>query len=87
MTAALGCDELATFMRTALTRQDYAFDKQLEAYDRLNRALDQPVAVLFVNRGIMALPARLARRNKALAAIVELGSPVPMLKLCMARYD
>jgi hypothetical protein len=87
MTAALGCDELATFMRTALTRQTYVFDKQLDVYDRLNRALDQRIAVLFVSRGIMALPARLARRNKALAAIVKLGSPVPMLKLCTARYE
>lgn len=87
LTAALGCDELATFMRTALARQSYAFASTLDDYDKLNRALDQPVAVLFTRRGIMALPARLAERNKAMATIVERGSPVPTLKLCAARYD
>jgi hypothetical protein len=86
MTAVLGCDELATFMRTALARQAYAFGPTLDDYQKLNRALDQPSAVPFVKRGIMALPARLAQRNRALAAIVQLGSPVPMLKLCTARY-
>jgi hypothetical protein len=86
LTAALGCDELATFMRTALARQSYAFGSTLDQYDRLNRALDQRIAVLFSKRGIMALAARLAQRNKALAAIVEHGSPVPMLKLCTAHY-
>jgi len=86
MTATLGCDELATFMRTALARQSYAFNDTLEDYRTLNRVLDQPSAVLFVRRGIMKLPARLAERNKALARIVKLGSPVPMLKLCTARY-
>ncbi len=87
LTAALGCDELATFMHTALAQQSYAFGSTLDSYDRLNRALDQRIAVLFTHRGIMKLPARLAQRNKALAAIVERGSPVPMLKLCSARYD
>jgi hypothetical protein len=86
MTATLGCDELATFMRTALARQSYAFGRELEDYQKLNRALDQPAAVLFVRRGIMKLPARLAERNKALGAIVAAGSPVPMLELCAARY-
>jgi hypothetical protein len=87
LTAVLGCDELATFMQTALERQSYAFGPALDEYQKLNRALDQRSAVLFVKRGIMKLPARLAQRNKALAAIVQLGSPVPMLELCMARYD
>ena len=86
LAAALGCDELATFMRTALARQNYAFATTLDSYDKLNRALDQRIAPLFSSRGIMALPARLAQRNKALAAIVERGSPVPMLELCSARY-
>jgi hypothetical protein len=86
MTSVLGCDELATFMRTALARQSYAFGPALDAYQRLNRALDQRSAVLFIKHGINALPARLARRNKELAAIVQLGSPVAMLKLCGARY-
>lgn len=86
MTATLGCDELATFMRTALARQSYAFGHTLDEYQKLNRALDQPAAVQFLRHGIMKLPARLARRNDALAAIVRLGSPVPMLKLCSARY-
>jgi hypothetical protein len=86
LTAALGCDELATFMQTALARQSYAFASTLDEYDRLNRALDRRIAPLFIKSGIMSLPARLAQRNKALAAIVERGSPVPTLKLCTARY-
>ncbi len=86
LTAALGCDELATFMQTALARQNYAFASTLEGYDDLNRALDRRIAPLFVKRGIMSLPARLAQRIKALAAIVERGAPAPTIKLCAARY-
>ena len=86
LAAALGCDELASFMLTALAPQSYAFGRTLDSYERLNRALDQRIAVLFVDRGIMALPARLAERNKALAAIVERGSPIATLSLCMQRY-
>ena len=86
LTAALGCDELARFMDTALSASgDY--EEPLFRYLGLANALDGRIASLLGARGIASEDAQAAEKREALSAAAKLGNPVEVLELCVARFS
>ena len=84
--AQLACDELADFMTKALESQESDYGNELAEYRELGRKLDAPLGAGLKSRAGEGLEGQQAERRKALSAAARLGSPVAVLKQCIARY-
>lgn len=84
--AQLGCSVLGEYLSKALASQEAAYGDDLFGYRQLGTSLDQRVASKLGARGIEGFDATKTARDKALAKVVKIGSPVPVMKACIAKY-
>lgn len=83
--AQLGCYELGEYLRSALEEKgDYAND--LADFRELGTKLDAAIGPGLRAHAGADFEAQKAERHKALAAIAQAGSPVPVLRECKAKF-
>ena len=85
--AELGCSELAQFTATALEADKAHYAAQLSDYRRLKTRLSDRLGPALRSRAGSNLTAQRAAGDKALAAIVQRGSPVALLDQCLKQFD
>jgi hypothetical protein len=83
--AQLGCDELGDFMRSALEEQG-EYDNEISEYRNLSNKLDVPLGAGLRSRVGAGVEAQAEERRKALAKIAKAGSPVAVMRECLARF-
>jgi hypothetical protein len=76
--AELGCDELGEFINKALARQSADYGNELGELARFNRTVDRQIGG--------QSRSQTEERRKALAAIVESGQPMAVMRQCMERF-
>ena len=84
--AQLGCSELAQFTATALEADKATYGAQVTEYRRLRTKLSDRLGPALRSRAGSNLTAQRAAGDKALAEIVQLGSPVAVLDQCLKRF-
>jgi len=84
--ARLGCYELGSFLNRSLQSQTLAYGNRLSDYGSLRRRLDYAVGASLRQRGATTKAAQDRLRTRALATMVELGSPAAVMDQCLARY-
>jgi hypothetical protein len=84
--AELGCSELAQFTATALEADKAHYADQLSDYRRLKTKLSDRLGPALRSRAGSNLTAQRAAGDKALAAIVQRGSPVALLDQCLKQF-
>lgn len=84
--AELGCSELAQFTATALEADKANYGAQVSEYRRLRTKLSDRLGPALRSRAGLSLGAQRAAGDKALAEIVQLGSPVAVLDQCRKRF-
>jgi hypothetical protein len=82
----LGCYELGGFLSRALQELNVEFGEQLTSYGELRRRIDDKVAVGLVAHGARAKEAQDKLKDDALAKFTRLGSPMPVMEQCLAKY-
>ena len=83
--AQAGCQDLAEFFTTAMRQSEADYVERIRAYDQMRRELDPQLGTTLRSRGLSQKQGE-AARDKALAAIVQLGSPVAVLDACAKRF-
>jgi hypothetical protein len=76
--AELGCDELGEFINKALARQGADYGNELGELAEFNRTIDRRIGGLSRSQT--------EERRKALAAIVQAGQPMAVMRQCMQRF-
>lgn len=85
LAAALGCDQLGRFLKTALGASgDY--EEPLLEYGVVERTLDSRIAPLLARRGLASEDAQAKEKRKALGAFAKLGNPVTVMNACVVKY-
>jgi hypothetical protein len=84
--AQLGCSELAQFAATTLEPDKAAYASELAGYRRLRTRLSDRVGPALRARAGPDLGAQREAAGKAMAKLVRLGSPIPLLAECMKRF-
>ena len=82
-TSQLGCYMLADFLTTALRGQESKYKSDMERLDALERRLDARIGGTVKGLGFSAMQ---AARQKALATMIGLGTPMAVTDACVARY-
>lgn len=86
LAAALGCDQIARFLKTALGASgDY--EEPLLEYGIVERTLDARLAPLLARRGLSSEDAQAKEKREALSAFAKLGNPVTVMNACVAEYS
>lgn len=85
--AQLACEELADFADVALEGQEIHYGNELAGYRRMRSALNDALAPGLRSRAGADVEAQRRERKRALAAATQLGSPIPVLDACVARFD
>lgn len=85
LNAELGCSELAQFTATAL-ESDTHYAGQVRQYRQLRAKLSDHMGPALRTRIGANLTAQRTAGDKALAAIVQLGSPVVVLDQCLKTF-
>lgn len=85
-TARLGCYGLGSFLNQSVQGQNPEYGSRLSDYGALRRRLDAPVGVAFARRGATSKAAQDKARATALATMVSLGSPMAVMRQCLAKY-
>ena len=83
--AQAGCQDLAEFFTTAMRQSEADYIDRIRVYDQMRRDLDPQLATTIRARGLSQKQGE-AERDRALAKIVRLGSPVAVLDACAKRY-
>ena len=83
--AQLGCDELATFLRSTLEAKD-EYLNELGEYRKLRDKLETPVATGLRSRAGSDQDAQQEERRKALATMAKVGPPVAVMRTCLRRF-
>lgn len=86
LVAQQGCDALSDFLSTALRPQEHLYVEPLRAYTEMERKLDSRIGSTQKRRGGVSLGASQDARAEALAAMVELGPPMAVMRVCLERY-
>ncbi len=83
--AQLGCDELGDFLRSSLdAKEEYL--KELGEYRKLGNELESTVTAGLRSRVGRDTDAQQEERRKALATMGKAGSPVAVMRTCLARF-
>ena len=85
LAAEAGCKDLADFFTTALRQSEADYIDRIRVYDQMRRDLDARLGTTIRARGLSQSRGE-AERDKALAQIVQLGSPVAVLDACAKRF-
>ncbi len=85
--AQLGCSALGTWLSKALAAKESDYGADLTRYRRFGTDIEPAVVTKLKARGSTSDNAVKAERDKAMAAIVEAGSPVPVMNACIAKFD
>lgn len=85
-TARLGCYGLGSFLHRSVQGQNPEYGNRLSDYGALRRRLDAPVGAAFARRGATSRAAQEKARAMALATMVSLGSPMAVMRQCLAKY-
>jgi hypothetical protein len=83
--AQLGCYELNDYLRSALEEKG-VYAGELADFRELGTKLDASIGPGLKARAGADFTAQKAEKNKALAAITQAGSPVPVLRECKAKF-
>ncbi|NNM77015.1 hypothetical protein HJG53_08885 [Sphingomonas sp. ID1715] len=83
--AQAGCQDLAAFFTTALRASEADYIDRIRVYDQMRRDLDPKLGATIRARGLTQKQGE-AARDKALATIVQRGSPVAVLDACAKRF-
>lgn len=84
--AQIACEELAQFLFTALEPQKAAYGSEIADYRRLRRELNDAMGAGLRRKAGARLDAQAVARDEGLAAAAQLGSPVPVMRACLARF-
>lgn len=84
--AQIACEELAQFLFTALEPQKAAYSREIADYRRLRRELNDAMGAGLRRKAGTRLDAQAVARDEGLAAAAQLGSPVPVMQACLARF-
>ena len=84
--AQIACEELAQFLFTALEPQKAAYGREIADYRRLRRELNDAMGAGLRRKAGTRLDAQAVARDEGLAAAAQLGSPVPVMQACLARF-
>jgi len=82
----VGCYQLGSFLWTALQSQSDDYAKDLGKYRELRVTMDPKIGAGFARDGIRSDEAIKSFRKKAMAEMIELGSPIPVMNACTDRY-
>ncbi|HEV2568418.1 hypothetical protein [Sphingomonas sp.] len=83
--AEAGCQDLAEFFTTAMRQSEADYIDRIRLYDQMRRDLDPKLGATIRARGMSQKQGEIAR-DKALAKVVQLGSPVAVLDACAKRF-
>lgn len=83
--AQAGCHDLADFFTDAMRASEADYIERIRAYDSMRRDLDPKLGGTLRARGLGQAESEEAR-DKAVAALVQLGNPVPVLNQCVKRF-
>ena len=84
--AQAGCHDLAAFFTDAMRASEADYIDKIRAYDGMRRGLDPKLGGTLRARGLSQAQGEEAR-DKALAALVQLGNPVAVLDQCVERFE
>ncbi|MGZ8295690.1 MAG: hypothetical protein ACXWU4_00820 [Allosphingosinicella sp.] len=84
--AQIACEELADFTSIALEGSELHFGNELAGYRRMRTELNDALAPGLRARSGSSVEAQSRERNRALATAAALGSPIPVLDACRARF-
>ena len=85
--ARLGCDALGDFLVKTMGQQGSAYGNELLPYRHLGETLDRSAMIgALRQRAGRGLEAQQDERRRALAAIVQSGSPMAVMDRCIRRY-
>lgn len=83
--AQAGCHDLADFFTNAMRASEADYIDTIRDYDSMRRDLDPKLGATLRARGLDQAQSEEAR-DKALAALVQLGNPVTVLNQCVKRF-
>ena len=83
--AQLGCDELGDFLRSSLQAQE-EYVNELGEYRQLSNKLDTSLETGLGSRVGADRGARQEQRRKALSTMAKAGSPILVMRACLARF-
>jgi hypothetical protein len=84
-TAQAGCHDLADFVTSALRTQEADYIDRIRPYDAMERKLDDRMGSKLQQRGLSQAQGAEAR-DKAMAEMIRLGSPIAVLEACEKRF-
>lgn len=82
--AQAGCHDLAAFFTEAMRASEADYIDKIRAYDGMRRDLDPKLGATLRARGLNQAQGEEAR-DKAVAALVQLGNPVAVLDKCVKQ--
>lgn len=83
--AQAGCHDLSDFFTTAMRASEADYLERMRAYDAMRRELDPKLGASLRARGLSQAAGEEAR-DKAVAALVQLGNPVAVLDQCVKLF-
>jgi len=83
--AQAGCHDLAAFFTDAMRASEADYIDTIRDYDSMRRDLDPKLGAPLRARGLNQAQSEEAR-DKAVAALVQLGNPVAVLNQCVKRF-